>query len=259
MALVKKPTLSHSDKLNGESNYELWKESISFILKGQNLFGWVRPPVGPIPTDEKSEEYQEWEAGNCNARSIIIMNCNNEARILINNQTYAHVMWSKLKDRYETHRNSRKLIYWKEFVGMTYEKYGSLNKYIVTFRSLLEDLRALDVQISDDIVILMFIEGLASAYPSWKERNHSRFRDDPTLTLDIVIRDSIDHARSVESTAILKGTTLIANKPPKKLCTHCRKKGHLVADCWVKYPEKKKKKTKDQDDTVLYSLMAIAL
>jgi hypothetical protein len=176
-------------------------------------------------------------------------------------QRYTSTGWN-LKHKYLTEYNTLRV-----------EHYDSIGAFVDQFKALKSKLDTIGLPLPEEVYTINFIALLDAEYLVWADRQKSNARKTSPTLLDL-IADILDESRKAEkATTALYSGKLIANrgrkghksggnKEPVK-CSHCKKQGYIEPECWVKHPEKrpsrgKNQKKKDDEDNKS-TLLVVAL
>jgi hypothetical protein len=234
--------------LKGSVNYAIWAVIIREILVAKELQEHINPDY-ETPTDEMIE----WEKKDAKVRSIIRTKCDIEPNEVIIDIHTAKEIWQQLeltfKDKGYSLAHSLRL----QFFALRYENFTNITSFSIEFKKLVRQLKASGIDLPDRLIITQFITALASAFPTWAQRNHSLERHSPSeVNLQYLTNDITDEIRiSGGAVAASDGTVTFAkatktrkleSKPRSfKKCSYCNKMGHQEEDCWIKNPAKKEK------------------
>ena len=261
--------LPNGAKLRGSENYAQWKAQIKVILESKELQDFIVPASKPNPESDKASTELDriWRTNNAKAKLVIMVHVTSEPAELINDLETAAEMWETLRCQYEGQGHNLKHSYFNEINSLRYEQFNSITAFIVRFKTLVSCLAQVNAKLPDDIYVILFINALDDAFPTWTERQRSNARSDSSLNLTDLCVDITDEARRSGSNRD-PTTVLYTGRPEKgrgrtkkyrkdnnqkentrqsKQCTHCGRKGHTHEDCWTAHPEKRPERGNDND------------
>ena len=180
-------------------------------------------------------------------------------------QRYTSTGWN-LKHKYLTEYNTLRV-----------EHHDSIGAFVDQYKALKSKLNTIGLPLLEEVYTINFIALLDAQYPVWADWQRSNARKTSPTLLDL-IADILDESRKAEkaTTALYsgkpdakkghKGRKSDKNKGDIVKCGHCEKEGYIEPKCWLKHPElrplrgknqKKKNDKDDEDDTPVLSLMAL--
>ena len=253
--------------LEGEDNYEDWKDNITLFLGSKGLAKFVIK--GSIIPESDEVDCQRMTCamsikGSLHPEPAIglkgIIDPAEMIRLL--DQRYTSTGWN-LKHKYLTEYNTLRV-----------EHYDSIGAFVDQFKALKSKLDTIGLPLPEEVYTINFIALLDAEYPVWADRQRSNARKTSPTLLDL-IADILDESRKAEkaTTALYSGKPIAnkgrkghksgGNKEPVK-CSHCKKQGHIEPECWVKHPEKRpsrgknQKKKDDEDNKAALSVVALS-
>ncbi|KIN07862.1 hypothetical protein OIDMADRAFT_22713 [Oidiodendron maius Zn] len=184
--------MSPSRRLMGEENYAVWKKDMMTIVTASGLDKFlVEDPTKPKEiendknaTDEEVRAWRLWKMGDAKTRLELSHNMTSGTWELIQFEETALNCWTALETHYEWKSNSAKFKAVSDFVGMKFDHYPSLDKFIAAFRRATERLNDLDIAPPKDWYSFVFISCLSNAFPTWADhrlRQNRRAENMPSL------------------------------------------------------------------------------
>ena len=258
--------LPSSCKLKGPENYNRWSKRMIVLFTVNGIQEYIDPKSVKL-----IEKLKTYEHDNAKAMIGIMLNCEDCASDLIEDLPTAVQMWTTLRDHYTGQGHNLKQLYFSEITGIRYENFDGIGSYVLQFKKLVSNLAQLKFELSNEHYIMIFINGLASAFPLWAERQRAIERDSPTSReLEKIMVDITDEARnrtingSTQSVSFYGNQNYQAKPNNRRYCNHCNKPGHTDEKCWVLHPKKVKNINNSQNkdkgkntDTLDFSVTAI--
>ena len=163
-------------KLKGEENFEVWKEAMINLAKTNGLIKYIRPNQ-QIPkeykfddeddksTPEQIKAWEDWEAGDARMKLAFQFNVIGTPSAVIQGKKYALDCWTALKDQYEGKGNVLKYNAIQTFIRLRYDKFSSLENFIVGFKQCVEKLKTLKTAPPEEWFPWVFIDCLTKEFP----------------------------------------------------------------------------------------------
>jgi hypothetical protein len=227
--------------LEGEENYEDWKDNITLFLGSKGLAKFIRK--GSIVPDSDSDEI---DSQRMTCAMSIKGSMHPEPAVGLKGVTNPAEMIRLLDQRFTSTGWNLKHKYLTEYNTLRAEHYDSIGAFIDQFKVLKSKLDTIGLPLPEEVYTINFIALLDAQYPVWADRQRSNARKTPPILLDL-IADILDESRKAEkaTTALYSGKPAAnksrrggGNKEAVK-CGHCGKQGHEINSCWVKHPEKR--------------------
>jgi hypothetical protein len=161
-----------------------------------------------------------------------------------------------------------------EYNTLRVEHHDSIGAFVDQYKALKSKLDTIGLPLPEEVYTINFIALLDVQYPVWADRQRSNARKTSPILLDLVA-DILDESRKAEkpTTALYSGKPVKGRKGHKGRkggedkeavkCGHCKKDGHDDNSCWVKYPELrpsrgKNQKKDDKDNKPALSVVALS-
>lgn len=229
------------------SNFQLWKFSITILLKAEKLLSIVDGKEAE-PEDKTSAEWTAWETKNSKVQVLFLTTIStNQLQHLINCEN-AYQMWSRLMAIHEQKTEFSKELLWQRFYEYKMSENCSIAEHISAIELLVKQLKDVKETISNSAVCSKLISSLPSRYNSFRTAWDSVASDQQTLEnlaarlLKEETRMSCDdnetsrlalQVKALQSK--LEATTFKKNniKELKKntSCKYCKLKGHWAREC----------------------------
>ena len=232
--------------LEGEEDYEDWKDNITMLLGSKGLDEYIQPKDTSDPSDPEPKESKKKEIEQRMAR----MTCGISIRGSIHEGPAAVIKGVKdpaemirlLDKRYTSTGWNLKLKYLTEYRTLRVDHYDSIGAFVDQFKLSKSKLEAVGLKEPDEVYTIDFITLLDMHYPVWADRQRSNARSTPP-TLPNLVSDILDESRKADQPM----TALYIGKPAKgrkgrgvvKKCGYCSKQGHDIDNCWEKHPEQR--------------------
>jgi hypothetical protein len=231
--------------LEGDENYEDWKDNITLFLGSKGLAKFIKK--GSIIPDSDSDQI---DSQRMTCAMSIKGSIHPEPAVGLKGVTDPAEMVRLLDQRFTSTGWNLKHKYLTEYNTLRAEHYDSIGAFIDQFKVLKSKLDTIGLSLPEEVYTINFIALLDANYPVWADRQRSNARKTPPVLLDL-IADILDESRKAEKAT----TALYSGKPDAKKgrkgggnkksvkCDHCGKQGHKIDSCWVKYPEKRPPRT----------------
>ena len=256
-------------RLKGSSNWDVWALRMEAYLTDK---GYAIAMIMPIFTEGTSKEEinaykKEMDEKSPKAAAIIRLCLEDGPLIQVKGILKAIDVWIRLKDLYEPKGFSSEFLLCRELFNTTLAKAGhSIEAYLTRIKRLTDDLAARGLTIPNKVIAAYALNNLSAEYENTVAIISQSFR---TIITDIDIvqlfSQLIDESRRLKAREPTEMAMVNEAKPKEevnekkdKKCTHCHKKGHLVKECWKKYPNLRPKRPRDNNkdksnESTLYS------
>ena len=115
------------DKLDGISNYAVWKDRIQTVFQEATVWDIVQQVVVP-PT--AADEQSEFTKNNAKAKKTLMDNRKDHVVPQVRGNTYAYQMWTTLTTLYQSTNESRKMVLKEHFKNIKMTKAESVVYYL---------------------------------------------------------------------------------------------------------------------------------
>ena len=197
--------------------------------------------IPSAPTEAKTEAIAKWKKGDSKTHTRIELSLKNLEMIHLSGAITAKDMWKQLSMVKESKGclgvlATQKALYWT----MAPEGFDMI-EHISKLRSYQDDLHIMENLVTNKDFVMILITSLPDSWDNFVRSFFSCTRNKPTigsykLILVFLHEDQRRKAQSGESS----GTTLLSKGKDKqgakkdKKCYNCKKKGHILLDCWAK-------------------------
>ena len=229
-------------KLNN-SNYQIWKFKVKMLLIREDTWKVVQGDTpDPVPDD--------WQRKDEKAQCTISLTVEDNQLVHICNCTSAKDMWKQLQKVHERSNLSSKMYLRKKLYKMRLQDDQNMQEYISAVLRLVEQLRGVGEEVSDQQVATLLLCGLPDEYETLITALEARDEDELTLEyvknklVDAYKRKKDSEADSTESrteSAMYSGKirphSHMNNRHNRnketRTCFFCKRQGHLKKDCAV--------------------------
>src|SRR3984885_8291760 len=296
---MEEPKSYSIEKLN-ESNYRSWSQVIESHLDDQELWevanGTAKAPTAPVAptapeTDETrqrhataTEEYDTamtaWSKKTKKARKLIISTISPSVMTYVEGTKDPSEMWKILEERYKPKSNVTLRQLQRQFNTMKMtDDDGDMEKHLQKVERLKRQIEEQGETISDS----SYVSVLLNCAPPRYNVQISILEAQDDVTSAIIINRLLEEYRKFLVTkpeetkmALLTNQGRRANQKGGKSksgqkstssrqfdgkCNHCNKRGHKEDQCWIKHPELKPEKSRNEgrNETSKYAMMATAM
>ena len=246
-------------RLEGASNYEVWKTMAKMVLIRERLWTIVdgRDPE-PTPlerteleTNEQLDEYERkyttWTERNEQAYATLLLTVSSGTLVHVQNLTSAREIWLKLGELYSVRGYTARHLVLKDLMTTKLAGESSVGQYVDKLKSHGQKLLDMGHPVSPWILTSLLLHNLGETYEPFVASVLQTVRDQEP-DFDTVVHQLVDEERRKQSSD--STTVLFSKAKPKakgdnvsqKTCHHCKKGGHVQADCWKLHPEKQPRK-----------------
>jgi hypothetical protein len=226
------------------SNWENFRNRVRMVLDGLGLGTYLLH----TPTRRSGTEMHN----DRQAKSIICLKLHPNQYELTEECTYTVEVWQKLLDGFQPKPINQRKELFRQFLRYRKGNNQSMRSYLDKLNQIHMTLRAKGCDISDDCYIEKVLEGLPDSYANTIEAaNASQMTEKADLNnllLGSRMRNNAPDASIPKAMfSEKKGQGKNKNQgKPKPRCTHCKKKGHVVNDCFILHPELKNSQSSKQ-------------
>ena len=163
--------LNNIPMLNG-SNFQKWKEHITIVLGCMDLDYAIRIEQPPALTNESTAEeranYEKWERSNRISLMIMKHTIPDSIRGAMPKEENAKRFLSQIADQFVGSEKVETSTLLSKLVSMWYAGKGNVREYIMEMSNLVTRLRALRLELSDDILVHLVLISLAIQFGPFK-------------------------------------------------------------------------------------------
>lgn len=238
------------DKLQGSSDYRLWRRSMEINLSSKRKLGFVTGTI-PLPTDDTTKA-EMWETSNNMVIAWLTNNVSPTIKRSIMYMTDAKDIWSNLEKRFSLTNGSRKYKLSKDLYELKQQS-GSITEYYTSMKAVWEELDSLNmlpvvtapnpevVKLLDAIALqreesrlFQFLNGLDEQYHSQRSQLLLQL---PLPTVEVAC-SALEQEEAQRALLHLGNSggemmAMFSKAAPDKtpLCTVCGAKNHFADRC----------------------------
>ncbi|GAB2297874.1 hypothetical protein Dimus_038497 [Dionaea muscipula] len=149
--------------LNG-TNYTKWKQHIMIMLGCMDLDLALR--IDRPAAD--AQNYEKWDRSNRMSLMIIQSVILDTIRGSITEENSAKEFLKQLADRFTANEKVEASTLLNKLTSMRYKSKGSIREYIMEMSNVVTRLRAIKLELSDDILVHMILNSLPPQYDTFK-------------------------------------------------------------------------------------------
>lgn len=245
-------------QLNG-ANYQRWKYEILATLEFKGVLDVVNgTEAKPAATDAAG--LKDWKKKDAQARSIISKSLDDTHHSYIRDCPSSKEIWDKIKSMKEASSISGQLFANQAFHAFKWEPGMSVGSFISSLNVVVENLRSQGGQLETPTILGKVIQCLPKEFDSFRQSWRLMASKDSTLAQLqqqlLAVEDDM-RSRGLDLTPNPAGEAFLGQKPsgqrprnnnrnqgprndnrsqgPRetRTCNHCKKKGHIMKDCWT--------------------------
>ena len=256
--------LSRIDKLKGSINHESWSQKIKMILILQDLWDVIEDTQtiklilskGETLWDPDDTQYiKSWSKSNNKAKAYILLSVSDSILAHVKNIEEAAHIWKKLEDLYAQKGFTSWFMAYKALTTTTLQKCKNISNYVNELQKHSQRLLDLGEGVSQRTLISLLLHNLGTSYENFVTMTLS-ITSENNLNFEAIVESLLDQERR-KSTEIRESPVAMLHqkkpfKKPQKFnlpCGHCQKKGHKEDFCWIKFPDKKPKFSKNENSS----------
>lgn len=258
------------DKLEGASNWLVWKFQMRQILESLDVLEWANGEEAAPAADSQNyaTALKTWKRKDVKARRAISTACGREAALQIMNCETAAEMWSTLKSNFEQASKSNILFMQQKYYAFTKDADDSISVFIAKLMEIVQQLRDQKESISESMVMTKILMSLPAEYNHFHSAWESTNSDEQTMSnlrarllaeeLRLKAQGKVESVEALVARLTLskRGNTRRStssrgqdNKKakgdkPRGKCFGCGEGGHWKRDC----PKNKEKPSKKDDN-----------
>jgi hypothetical protein len=226
-------------------NFTTWKYRVELILKSRRLWKYVDGSAVAPTNKDTPESKRIYEENDQLAHSQIALSVSDSVIGHLRNTSTAKEAWIKICSVFEQKGLAARVFLRRRLLNLKKSETTPMQEHINTVRDLAEQLNAIGSPLSDGDLGITLLCSLPEAYDTIAVSLESR--DPSEITFDLIAgRLLAEEMRQKEAlgreiTLTEKAESALFAKQAGigsknfKVCTHCRRTGHLEMNCWDKY------------------------
>ncbi|KAK8952136.1 hypothetical protein KSP39_PZI003213 [Platanthera zijinensis] len=238
-----------------DTNFKAWKENVQIVLGCMDLDLSLRTDRPQTLTDKSSpdekRDFERWERSNRMSLMIMKRAIPEAFRGTMSNEDNAKEFLQELELRFAKSEKAETSALLAKLVCMKYKGNGNIREYIMEMSHLASKLRALKLDLSDDLLVHLVLISLPTLYSQFKvsyntqkdkwslnelishcvheeERLKADTSESAHLTTSHKDKGKNKGKLAAVSTPFKKGPT---KQPSEFTCFFCKKDGHMKKDC----------------------------
>lgn len=245
--------------LNG-TNFKDWKANMEIVLGCMDLDLALRIEKPPSPTDsstsEQVKDYEKWDRSNRMSLMIIKRSIPEVFRGTIPEEiTSAKDFLAEIEKRFAKSEKAETSALLQSLISMKYQGKGNVREYILEMSNIAAKLKALKLDMSDDLIVHLVLISLPSQFGQFKvSYNCQKEKWSLNELISYCVQEEERLKQEKIESAHIASTTddkgkrkktensnnEIAKGPPQKKqkhvdkCFFCNKVGHVKKNC-IKY------------------------
>ncbi len=237
-------SLKVMEKFDG-GNFQLWKFKMCVMLSKHGLWKFVDGSA-TLPSEEVAKaDYNEKET---KAFALLCEHLTNAQLAHIQYCDNVRSVWEALCGVHETKTIGNKLFLRRRFFTIKMQEGDDMLVHINTVKALTDQLRSIEVNITDEDVYMVLLMSLPSSFDNLVTSLKSMSTKDVDLQFIVTrLLHEVSKRKECESSE----TTALVNKTHKsneKLHFYCKKPGHFVRNCLKKKNDEKEKANQACED-----------
>jgi hypothetical protein len=268
----------HIEPLSGPENYVDWSIRLKDLLIKDDLIEPIEADftkaslssdVTPHSTDTAplSSDIADSTKLTKNRKtlSIIRLLCAKNTLLYIRDETSAYLAWKKLEEIYYPKGFTTEYLTLKELFDTKMVDFDDMGQYLNKVKILVDDLRAKDINLPNQVVIAWVLNSLDDSYQPFVQNITQSLRKDPAAyTADSLFASLIDEARGHQPSQQQADQLLYSSQSQRQgqgqrqrqgrqlpknqfknlpyqdaFCRNCKKNGHYIGDCWWLHEDKR--------------------
>ncbi|CAG9110681.1 unnamed protein product [Plutella xylostella] len=213
-------------KLEGASNWNIWKFQTVVLLRSQGLLDVTD---GSSEKPSAAVEKAAWEKKDAKAQSWLVTRMSESVMMHIITCTTSAEMWRKLASVYEQKSETSIHIVQQRFFQYKYEEGTAMSTFLSKIEELRNQLKQMGEEISEKFVITKVLMSLPDAYKHFVSAWESAPDDKQTME-NLVARLLIEEERINEKEPQNSSASAFVAKKNIK-CYKCNKLGHYQSEC----------------------------
>ncbi|CAA2986924.1 transposon, unclassified [Olea europaea subsp. europaea] len=153
--------------LNG-TNFETWKENISFVLGCMDLDLSLRkeqpaPLIAESSSNDKSE-HERWERSNRLSLMIMKRSIPEALRGAMSDENSAKKFLEEIEKRFAKNKKAEISTLLANLFSMKYKEKGNIREHIMEMSNIASKLNALKLELSEDLLVHLVLISLSAQY-----------------------------------------------------------------------------------------------
>jgi len=242
-------------KFDGKHNFGLWQVKVRALLIKEGLH---RILLGKASKDVEVSD-RVWEDMELKALSTIQLCLHDDVLYGVLSETTASGIWAKLESTYMTKSLPNRIYLKQQLYKFSMKEGSSLHDHLNSFNKLLSECLSMDIQVEEEDKAVILLNSLPKAYESMVTTlTYSKDVLDLEEVTAALLSDDI---RKKSSSSRVYGDSVLYSRghsgpngggkskfkgSSDSYCKYCKKKGHVIKDCW-KLQNKEKGKNSGDD------------
>ena len=152
------------DKLEGASNWQIWKYQMTAILEARELYGHIDGTITRPASDSSSGAIATFEKAQKKTKALIVTSVKSDLIYLITECQTPKEIWDKLKQRFERDTIVNKLFLKQKFFSLKMKESDSLEEHLRRMKVITDQLTAIKATIPEDEHIVALLLSLPRSY-----------------------------------------------------------------------------------------------
>ena len=157
--------------LNG-TNFKNWKENVEIVLGCMDLDLALRverpASLTDVSTSDQKKDFEKWERSNRMCLMIMKRSIPETFRGDMSNETDAKGFLADLEKRFARNEKAETSTLLSSLVSMRYKGKGNIREYIMEMSNLASKLRALNLTLSEDLLVHLVLISLPTQFSQFK-------------------------------------------------------------------------------------------
>ena len=157
--------------LNG-TNFKNWKENVEIVLGCMDLDLALRverpASLTDVSTSDQKKDFEKWERSNRMCLMIMKQSIPETFRGDMSNETDAKGFLADLEKRFARNEKAETSTLLSSLVSMRYKGKGNIREYIMEMSNLASKLRALNLTLSEDLLVHLVLISLPTQFSQFK-------------------------------------------------------------------------------------------
>lgn len=214
-------------KLEGASNWNIWKFQSHVLLRSQGLLEVVD---GSTVKPEAAADKAIWEKKDAKAQSWLVTRMSENAMMHIITCTTAAEMWKRLASVYEQKSETSIHIVQQRFFQFKYEEGTDMSTFLSKIEDLRNQLKQMGEAISEKFVITKVLMSLPDCYKHFVSAWESA--PDEKQTLDNLVARLLMEEERINQKPVSQNSSASAFVAKKNIkCFKCNRLGHFQSEC----------------------------
>ena len=244
----------------GKENYDTWKIQAQALLTKNKSWSYVTGQSGQphlIPGDQTTAKLvADWIVKDSDAiADLILIIAPNELK-KIKGYTTSRELWKKIETIYSSKGPARKASLYREIAHSRMKDDDDAREYLCKFFTAVDKLRNMNVDVSDELLVIMLLSSLPDSYENFRvaietrdvlptpevlqtkleeeyDTRKSKIADtNSAFTIDKYKKKSYNRPRKDKDAKTFNDSK--SKEKPKSKCPYCHKGFHWESDCRTK-------------------------